>query len=799
MTERPSANVVSSQMAAHAGPPAPSASRPLWPHQRDAVNDAVGELKVADRATVVMACGTGKTRVAAETALRLAGARSGGFLYTAPNLELLSQTLAEWRTTFGHEPWGRIIAVCSDKDLDGKQAAELHAGRAAVTTQPAELAALAPKTGRFTILSTYHSLGVVGAAQRHHEMPMIDLLAIADEAHRTAGAVHKPWTAFHDDTRIRAARRLNLTATPRIVAGGDQVISMSDERVYGRTCHTLPFGRAIELGLLANYRVVVPVIATDQLREAARVLRGRSDFFRIGKTAMSPDALATQIAVLRAARTYGVQRMITFHNRVTHARWFATTLPLTADLLPPGERPEHVKAGHVHGGQTLAERRAVLKGLRSDGDEFCVVCNARVLGEGIDLEVDGIAFIDPRKSVIDTAQAVGRALRLGRRGAAKTATILIPVHLREGQDPETALESSQFGPVWEVVRALASHDEVLAGNLKDLRRRIGIYGNLRDPARRSELPEWLDVTGVPVPAGFAEAITVHLVRSSTTPWEEFLGACSAFYAEHNHLDVPPQYTTPGGLPLHEKLHHQRQRYRRGVLDPRRKEELEKFGIVWEVLDSKRQRFRDELIRFRREHGHLRIPKGFRTGGDNPMNLGSAVGTVRARYAAGKLSTEEIDFYESLGMIWRVTEADRAQFLEDLRQYKDQHGHLDIPVKCVLPGAPPRKLGQQVSILRSQFVRGELPPEMMTALKEIGFIENVYEFRYQRYLDALILFKEENGHVRLPPGYRTPPPGDLALYEWLQNRKSDYTKGKLPPERIRDLVDLGCEWHKGGMA
>ncbi|MFD8727700.1 Helicase associated domain protein [Streptomyces sp. NPDC059611] len=777
----------------------PVASPPLWPHQQNAVDDATSELSTADRATVVMACGTGKTRVAGETALRLAGTQDGGFLYVAPNLELLSQTLAEWRTTFGHEPWGRIIAVCSDQELDAKQAAELHARRAAVTTQPAELAALTPRDGRFTILSTYHSLGVVGAAQQHHAMPTIDLLAIADEAHRTAGAVNKPWTAFHDDTRIRAARRLSLTATPRIVAGGDQVISMSDERVYGRTCHTLPFGRAIELGLLANYRVVVPVIATDQLREAAQVLRGRSDYFRVGKTAMSPDVLATQIAVLRAARTYGIGRMITFHNRVTHARWFATTLPLAADLLPPGERPERVKAGHVHGGQSLAERRAVLEDLRSDGEEFCVVCNARVLGEGIDLEVDGIAFIDPRKSVIDTAQAVGRALRRGRQGTAKTATILIPVHLREGQDPESALESSQFGPVWEVVRALASHDEVLAGQLKDLRRRIGIYGNLRDPAQRSELPEWLDVTGVPVPAGFAEAITVHLVRSSTTPWEEFLGACSAFHAEHNHLNVPPQYSTPGGLPLYEKLNHQRQRYRRGVLDPRRREELEKLGIVWEVLNSKRQRFWGELRKFHQEHGHLRIPKSYRTVGDEPMNLGAAVGTVRARYSAGKLSPEEIAFYESLGMIWQVNEADRIQFLEDLRQYKQQHGHLDVPVNYVISGAPPRKLGQQVSMWRPRFARDELDPELMTALKEIGFIADLREFRYRPYFDALVSFKREHGHVKPPPGFVTAPPDELALYTWLQNRKREFANGTLLPERARDLIALGCELREKGMS
>ncbi|MFD9223698.1 hypothetical protein ACFWDI_27720 [Streptomyces sp. NPDC060064] len=37
-----------------------------------------------------------------------------------------------------------------------------------------------------------------------------------DEAHRTAGRLGKAWAAIHHDAQIPAARRLYLTATPRI-------------------------------------------------------------------------------------------------------------------------------------------------------------------------------------------------------------------------------------------------------------------------------------------------------------------------------------------------------------------------------------------------------------------------------------------------------------------------------------------------------------------------------------------------------------------------------------------------------
>ncbi|MGW2462378.1 DEAD/DEAH box helicase family protein [Streptomyces sp. NPDC001356] len=43
--------------------------------------------------------------------------------------------------------------------------------------------------------------------------PVFDLLVV-DEAHRTAGSWDKQWTMLHDNQRIRADRRLYLTATP---------------------------------------------------------------------------------------------------------------------------------------------------------------------------------------------------------------------------------------------------------------------------------------------------------------------------------------------------------------------------------------------------------------------------------------------------------------------------------------------------------------------------------------------------------------------------------------------------------
>ena len=55
-----------------------------------------------------------------------------------------------------------------------------------------------------------------------------------------------------------------------------------------------------------------------------------------------------------------------------------------------------------------------------------LLSNARCLGEGVDVRaIDGVEFIDPRKSNIDIVQAVGRAIR--KSDESKMGTIVLPV------------------------------------------------------------------------------------------------------------------------------------------------------------------------------------------------------------------------------------------------------------------------------------------------------------------------------------------------------------------------------------
>ena len=94
---------------------------------------------------------------------------------------------------------------------------------------------------------------------------------ICDEAHRTTGVTlagedESNFVRVHDADYIKAARRLYMTATPRIFDDNvkdkadehsAELASMDDELTYGPEFHRLAFGEAVERGLLTDYKVLV--------------------------------------------------------------------------------------------------------------------------------------------------------------------------------------------------------------------------------------------------------------------------------------------------------------------------------------------------------------------------------------------------------------------------------------------------------------------------------------------------------------------------------------------------------------
>ena len=378
------------------------------------MNAVVEGFDRADRGQMIMACGTGKTLAALFIHEKLAAERT---LVLVPSLSLLAQTLREW--TANSKAGFDFLPVCSDESVAEPDAVVSNTSDLGfpVTTDAGEIATfLRRRSGPRVVFSTYQSSPQIARAFRLGRVPAFDLV-IADEAHRCAGRVSSDFATILDSEKIRARRRLFMTATPRYFTGrvvreaneaDFEVASMEDEATFGSLLHRLGFAEAIERDLLTDYQVVV--VGVDDATYLDWAQRGR--FVTIdGNEVTDARSLAGQIGLAKAMRRYDLHRTITFHSRVNRAREFADSLPEVIAWIPARQRPTGpVWSDYASGEMPAGQRHALLQHLgRLDHVERGLLANARCLAEGVDVPtLDSVAFIDPRRSEVDIVQAVGR-------------------------------------------------------------------------------------------------------------------------------------------------------------------------------------------------------------------------------------------------------------------------------------------------------------------------------------------------------------------------------------------------------
>jgi superfamily II DNA or RNA helicase len=778
----------------------------LWPHQREAVELSVKHLGGAGdrveerRAQLRMACGLGKTRVGGVVAQLLAP--HGRVLLLAPTVMLLTQTLAQFRAAAGSQGIGRVLVVCSRQQVgEGGRAAreDLEAQRVPVSTDPAVIAAVGAGAGsgggRVTVLATYASLGALVRAHDEHRLGAWDLV-IADEAHRTAGAADRPWARLHHQDQLPARRRLYMTATPRLVGAGGEtagsagldLVGMDDERVFGPVAYQLGFSAGIELGLLARWRLVVAVVTDADIR-AVTAMDGQAGatMVQLGQAAVSARMLAVQIALLRTAAELGLRRAISYHSRVADARAFAATLPDAAALLPATQRPRRLWAGDVHGAHTAAQRDIRMARLADGvGDGLCVLANARLLSEGVDVPaVDTVLFANPRASTIDVVQAIGRALRRGG-DPDKIATIIVPLLTGPDDDTDTAMSASAYAPVWRVVRALRAHDDAVAAELDHQRRHRGRNGQ-RAWEEQVWVPGWLQIRGDHVPEGFSHAIAVRVVQEATSSWQEHYGAAVAYHAQHGDLHIRQDYRASDGLNLGEWITGQRRKRARGRLTAERIAQLDALGMIWNTDQAAWEQAIARAAAFAAEHGHLDIPASHTA--DDGFRLGMWLNNQRCARRDGTLPTDRHSQLEVLGVDWNPRDTQWRRGLAAARAYRSKHGHLDVPQLHVEGDL---HLGSWINGQRSKYRQGKLPESRIAALTKLGITWEPIESRWERGLKAARAYRSEHGHLKVPAEYQTPD--GFKLGSWIQSKRASHRDGTLPADHVDALERIDMQWN-----
>lgn len=466
----------------------------LRPHQREAIDDVLNGFKTNNRGKLIMACGTGKTFTSLRCAEELLNGR-GSILFLVPSIALVNQTLSEWSAQSNYS--FDSIVVCSDNkasknedntnmvdDLIIPSTTDINALKKWVET--IQTAKTVDNKKMHYVFSTYQSIKKVAEMQKvtgfHFD------LMICDEAHRTTG-VKLSWedesyfTKVHDDSFIQADKRLYMTATPRVYGSvvkekakdADAILcSMDDEKIYGPEFHCLSFGDAVKQGLLTDYKVLILAIDEEYVKKELQGLLTdenheikMDDAVKImgcwkglSKVSIDPNDKSF------TADPTPMKRAVAFTNRIKDSVNLVNAFKQVQEYMKMNhpvetERLTDVEIQHVDGSFNAIEKKKRIQWLKdnTEENECRILTNARCLSEGVDVPaLDAVIFLNPRSSIVDIIQSVGRVMR--KAEGKLYGYIVLPIGISATEEPEKALDNNaKYKIVWDVLQALRSHDD----------------------------------------------------------------------------------------------------------------------------------------------------------------------------------------------------------------------------------------------------------------------------------------------------------------------------------------------------
>lgn len=484
------------------------AGKTMRPHQIDALTKAHEYFKNHDRGKMIMACGTGKTY----TSLKIVENETKGrglVLYMVPSIALLSQGLKSW----AEDSQYKLKPVCICSDASASQYADDEENNLLDMSFPAstnvdtivkQLKFYQDKGDFIVVFSTYQSIDVVSKAQAKllsetdGKFGKFDYI-VCDEAHRTTGAKSKNineshFTKIHDNDFIQGAKRLYMTATPRYYKDSvkkdaeekDFILwSMDDESIYGKEFYRIGFGKAVSLGLLTDYKVLVLTVSEDELSEELKAgIKKDTELNADDYTKLvgCVNGLSKRIKGDNGATIQEdpskMHRAVVFCSSINRGKRstggicsteFAEEFPKIAKLYKNDVQEEEkqqvvdVEVQHIDGtmnAQLRADKLEWLKEETGDDNKCRILSNVRCLSEGVDVPaLDAVLFASARDSQVDVVQSVGRVMRSFH--GKKFGYIIVPVVLPPGANPDDILgkESHRFNVVWDILNALRAHDD----------------------------------------------------------------------------------------------------------------------------------------------------------------------------------------------------------------------------------------------------------------------------------------------------------------------------------------------------
>jgi hypothetical protein len=584
-----------------------------------------------------------------------------------------------------------------------------------------------------------------------------------------------------------------MTATPRHydVARKDKfgeskvVFSMDVPETYGQVAHRLPFRAAAKAGIITDYKVIISVVTSEMVTDEAL----RRGIVLVKGDEIKARQVANQIALKSAIEKYGVSKVFTFHSKVAAAKSFTSdgTEGIKTHL-------DGFHATHIEGAMSTAYRERILREFAAA--PLAILSNARCLTEGVDVPaVDMVAFLSPKRSLVDIVQATGRAMRLSPETKKEVGYVLVPLYVEQarGETIEQAVLRSNFDEIWKVLQGLKEQDDLLAQTIAEMRIEKGRTGGFDDTKFRDRVEVLGPELSLEILRQTISAACIEMVGET---WFERYGQLIAYRDLNGDCDIPARYST--NKHLAHWVVDQRVRFRNGVLESEKIELLNRLGFKWEPRASGWRSKYLELVEYKRRFGNCMVPQDWP---ENPQ-LAKWVSRQRLVYSRRKISQERIAQLEKIAFEWTVGSETWDFRFTELCAFKEKFGHTRVKAKYSENPA----LGNWVASQRYDRRRNELDQARIERLDSIGFewdgriidsservVSRALERQWNEMFERFKTYASANGSesVKIVDG------DTKRLNRWVLTQRAQKKRGTLSDERISLLDSVGFIWRYSG--
>ena len=195
-----------------------------------------------------------------------------------------------------------------------------------------------------------------------------------------------------------------------------------------------------------------------------------------------------------------------------------------------------------------------------------------------------------------------------------------------------------------------------------------------------------------------------------------------------------------------------------------------------------------LRKYKEEHGDINVPVNYVVKG---VKLGLWVFNLRQSKKGingRKLSPEKEALFDSMGMVWYYRESVWNVRIELLKEYKEEHGDVNVPTDYVVSGI---KLGKWVQRIRNVYKsmlegntkrKGKIKQKYLDILNDLGFVwdinENNWNECYKQFVDY-VTGKEVEDEKRVK--------------EWMTVQRMSKKENKLSEERTKKMDKYNFVW------